>query len=473
MTRKTVTLALILMLLLGLFVSPVSAAPTSYESAIQLVNLEAVTANVTLQFYNADGSVNVSVGTTIPANSSVTFYPLSDENLPGTGAPPAGFDGSAVVSSDRLIASISNVHGFQGTTPRVYNASFSAMAGGTNTVTIPTLMKANFGYNTHYKVQNAGGVATNVSVAYSDGTTAAFNNLLPGASIKFDQATEAHTPKIFSGVVTSSASPIVVTVLEVGTTTLFAFNGVNVTSPTLVYPLVNANNFGYFTSILVRNVSATTSSNVTISYTPSIAGTACTETRTIAPNSDVIFAENVFTFPGQRTSTLVSTTCTAGTRFVGSGQITTNSGNVQLASVVNQLNPNGNKGAAYNALNPADGQQKVVFPLIMDRNFDFWTSWSLTNVGSAQIAAGAVTCTVVGKDISGATVNVTVQNTAAIPVGQGWVKDNINTIGNRFIGSASCVGPAGARLVGMVNEVNTVGSFDTFLVYEGIPVAVP
>ena len=44
---------------------------------------------------------------------------------------------------------------------------------------------------------------------------------------------------------------------------------------------------------------------------------------------------------------------------------------------------------------------------------------------------------------------------------------NQNTMGNLFVGSASCVAPAGSKLVGSVNEVNASSTKDAFLVYEG------
>jgi hypothetical protein len=405
----------------------------------------------------------------LAGDGTADYYPLTDPKLPGSGEPSAGFNGSVVISSNQPVAAVSNILGSDGSNPLAYGASYSAASSGSTSVSLPTLMKNNYGFTTFFNVQNAGGGAANVNVTYSDGVTASASSLAPGAAAKFDQATENHSGKIFSGVVTST-EPLVVTVLEVGPSTLFAYSGVGTGSTNPVFPLVNANNYGYFTSILLKNLSGT-ATNVTVTYTPAFAGTACTETRNVPANGDVIFTEAVFTFP--KAGDVVTENCSLGQRFVGSAAVTANSAGVQLAAVVNQLNSGANKGAAYSAFSPAEGQQKVVFPLIMDRNYDYWTSWSIVNVGGSQIAANAITCTVSGKDRNGATVTKTFKNPSAIAVNGGWTEDNINKVAPYFVGGATCVGPSGSKLVGSVNEVNVAVDFDAFLVYEGFSVSVP
>ena len=59
---------------------------------------------------------------------------------------------------------------------------------------------------------------------------------------------------------------------------------------------------------------------------------------------------------------------------------------MNLVAIVNQLNPAGNKGAAYNAFNPTSGTERVVFPLVMDRNYGYFTGMNIVNVGSGSIA---------------------------------------------------------------------------------------
>jgi len=333
-------------------------------------------------------------------------------------------------------------------------------------------MKGNYGYNTFLSVQNTGSAATNVTVTYSDGTTNSITNLKPGAAIKLDQSLETHSAAVFSAHLTSSGStPIVAVVIEVGPTTLFAYGGFGGGSANLIMPLVNENNYGYFTGIQIQNLGAA-ATDVTVSYTAGggMPGTACQETRTVAAGKSVTFAQNVFT-PSTDPTTLISENCNAGETFVGSGMVTANTGGAPLVAVVNQLFSAGNKGAAYDAFAPSQGQQKVVFPLIMDRNYGYFTSWSIANVGSTPITSTDLVCTVTGKDKVGTTVTKTFSPSANLAPGANWTLNHVNQLGDGFVGGATCLGPTGAQLVGTVNQLLASGSIDSFLVYEGISVA--
>ena len=96
----------------------------------------------------------------------------------------------------------------------------------------------------------------------------------------FDQSAENHSQTVFAAKLTSD-QPIVVTVMEVCPTMLFGYNGFTTSVPNPVMPLVQANNYGYTSGVQIQNT-GTQSTNVTVSYTPSAAGTACTETKSIA-----------------------------------------------------------------------------------------------------------------------------------------------------------------------------------------------
>jgi hypothetical protein len=139
--------------------------------------------------------------------------------------------------------------------------------------------------------------------------------------------------------------------------------------------------------------------------------------------------------------------------------VTANTMNADLTVIVNQLNLGTNKGAAYNGSDPAVASERVVMPLIMDRNFGFFTGWNIFNTGGALVA-GDVVCTVSGPG------GPFTFNSPAIGSGAGWNEVNLNLIADGFVGSASCVGPGGSLLVGSVNEVNTALATDTFFVYE-------
>ena len=230
------------------------------------------------------------------------------------------------------------------------------------------------------------------------------------------------------------------------------------------------NNYGYVTGIQIQNTGAT-ATDVTVSYTPGApplgTGTACTETRTIPAGASRSFGLYVFTsFADPVPSSLVSETCVSGQTFVGAAKVTTNSASQDLVGIVNQLNAADSKGAAYIAFDPAGATADVVFPLIMDRNYGYFTGFNVANAGTATIAAADLTCTVTGTGISGA-ITEDFHPSADIPAGGAWNLVNNGTLDDRFVGSAYCSGPDGSQLLGIVNELRFTAGADTSLAYEG------
>ncbi len=436
-----VLLALVLAFTLFLGSATPAAAISTYDSGFQIQNLGTVTATVTITFYNQDGTVAATVNDQIGANSSKTYYPLTSVS--------AGFNGSVVVSSDQPVAAIVNVLGDSG----AFGASYSGFSSGSTTASIPLVMKNNYGFSTWFNVQNTGTADANVTVTYSNGTSEVAT-IKPGAAATFDQATNANLPDGFVGsAVVSSTQPVAIAVLEVGPTTLLAYNGFPSGSTELLMPLVNANNYGYVTGIQIQNL-GTTDTDVTVSYTPSSAGSACTETQTVPAGKSATFALYAFTYDAPSGVT-ITTNCTKGSTFVGSAKVTANSANQPLVAIVNQLNSGANKGASYAAFDPAAGTSTVVFPLIMDRNFGYFTGFSVMNVGTSSTT---VTCTFTG---SSRTVNATLNP------GEALTDVQLNQIADGYVGSAVCTASGGGSIVGVVNELNTSSTGDAFLVYEG------
>jgi hypothetical protein len=437
MPKKLLVFVMVLSLVLiaASPMAPMAGAFTSYTSGFQVQNLSATTANVTITYYKQDGTIATSAGDTIAGSGAKTYYPI---------AATAPFNGSVVISSDQQIASVVNVLGSGSANAGA--AYVASMVGGA-TVSLPLLMKANGGYNTWFNVQNTGSSDASVSVAYSDGATAGPLTVKPGAAHTFDQATETHSAAVFSASITSSQA-VAVAVIEENPSTMFAYSGFagGVTNP--VMPLVNANNGGYITGIQIQNTGGS-ATNVTVSYTPSAAGTACTETQSISAGQSKTFALGAFTSGA-------NSTCTAGATFVGSARVTGNSASQNLVAIVNQLKP-GVNGEAYGSFNSAAATNIVVLPLIMDRNSGWFTGFNVMNVGAG---ATTVNCTVSG---TGYTVN-----TGSLAAGQAYTAIQNNQIASGYVGSATCTATlAGDKIVAVVNELNTAAG-DNLLVYEGI-----
>lgn len=423
---KKVAVVLIVALTM-LFVTAVGAQPSQYNTGFQVANLSDSTANITIQYVNQNGTTNATVNDTVSANSSNTYFPIGAD---------AGFNGSVVISSDQPVAAIVNVlgDGF------AFGGSYESFSEGAQSVSLPLIMKGNFGFDTWFNVQNTGTENAVVTVSYADTNNCTETaTIAPGAAATFNQATNNCIPNGYVGAatVTSVGAPVVASALQVGPTTLFAYNAFTGGSEDPVMPLVQGNNFGYFTGIQVQNV-GNTSTNVTVSYAPGSAGTACNQTETIAAGASATFLDCA--------SMSLPT-------FIGGASVTTNSASQPLVAIVNQLNIPQGKGAAYNAFDPADATDTVNFPLIMRDNFGFFTGFNIYNAGNAS---AAVACTFSGPGAPAA-VNANVAAGATLTA--------VQTGTGPYVGSVTCTA-AGGSLVGVANQLGSSAG-DNLFAYSG------
>ena len=449
--------SIFLALALVLAILPVGSAqaqkPVAFESSIQIRNLSGDAGAITLAFYNLDGHLVKTAEEDIGPNETLSFLRTSMPVF-------AGFNGSVVVASNVPTAGMSNLHGLKTADDVMTYAAFSAFDAGAAKVYLPTLMKDNYGYDTFFYAQNLGAENAIITVKYSDGETATATAVKPGAAAKFDQTTENHPGKVFAAIVEADQN-IAITVAQNGPT-LLAYNSFPSGSIKPVMPLVQENHWGYFSGVQIQNI-GDTDTKVTVTYTPSLSGTACTETQTIKASESNKFGEPAFV-QGEG-----ETTCTKGEMFVGSAAVTENEGGQPLVAVVNQLNTNTKKGGSYNAFDPDKGGSGIIYPLIMDRNWDYFTSWSICNVGDGEIAAEAIVCEVTGKDGNGAEVTKTLKNDEAIEVGASWTLEHKDLLADGFVGGATC-SVTGGKVIGTANQFANSARWtgkDTLLVYEG------
>ena len=431
--KKLKVLSAILLLVLMVPLTASAQGPSTYWSGIQIQNQSNQSASIVVTYYNQDGSVATTHSDTIAADDSVTY---------GTVHPADGFNGSVVISSDQPVVAISNLMG----DGLDFGSSYGGFSAGATSVNLPLIMRDNYGYSTWFNVQNTGSNAATVNISYSNGATEGPVTVQPGAAYTFNQADNTDLPSGFSGSASvSSSEPVAVTVVETGATTLFAYNGFTSSATKLSMPLVQMFNWGYITGVQIMNTGSSATS-VTLSYTPSTEGTACTETKTIQPNKSETFVLDAFTASGG---------CGTAT-FVGSAEVTNNSANQPLVAIVNQLNSGDNKGAAYAAFDPSVATGTVNLPLIMDRNFGYFTGFSVANVGSSATTV-TVTC-------SGSSYSVS----DTLNPGEALSDVQLNKIADGYSGSCTAVASGGdEKIVAVVNELNSGLGGDAFLVYEG------
>lgn len=413
-------------------VSSAAAAPSTYDVGFQLANQSGTAANVVITYVNQDGTVDTTVPDTIPANGSKTYFPIGAS---------AGFDGSVVVSSDQPVAAIANVLG----DGLLFGASYESFSAGAATVNLPLIMKGNFGFDTWFNVQNTDtpgtGSPVDVSITYAGTACTDVDTIEAGAAATFSQADNSCLSSGYVGAatITATGGNVVATVIQTGPAQLLAYNGFTAGSSAPVMPLVQSNNFGYFTGIQIQNTGAT-DTDVTLSFISAGTGTDCDETKPIAAGTSATFG--------------LTGSCLFTQTFVGGAAVTANSATQDLVAIVNQSNFT-NKGAAYNALDTATGTASLSFPLLMDRNFGYFTGF---NIYAATDAQGSCVFTAsAGTPGPDADFNLTAGE--VLNVGQ------LNAHSSGFVGSATCTSTTG-DILGVANELGGATG-DTLFAYGG------
>lgn len=417
----------------------------AYKTGLVIQNLDPETANISIAYYQENSTaVANTASTTIAASGSVTLVPL--DNFAGA------FAGSGVVSSDKRVAAIVNI-----VSPDLAASfggdSYVGFPSGSKNLSLPIIFKSFFNFTTFFNIQNTTATDANVTITFRAVGGAPIEQkavIKANSSLRFDQTNSA-LPNNFNGSATvTSDQDIVAAVMQVGPTTILGYSAFTTTSTNPVAPIINANNFGYFTGFNIQNA-GTVDTTVTVTYSASQAGTDCTETLTIPAGGRASFAQAAFA------NTVAGENCANGAKFIGSGRVTTNSANQPLIAVVNQLNSVANKGGTYRAFDASVATSIIAFPIIQDRFFGFFTGISVTNVGTV---ATPLSCTFTNSAVT--------QGVASLEPGKTFTAQQLNTIADKYNGSATCTASAaGAKIVGVSQQLKNSAS-DTFLVQEGI-----
>lgn len=463
MDKRIVSIIFVLVIVFSLtFPTAVNAqGGNTYSSGFQVQNLETdKSAEIDLIFYDSTGSVAATISDTIAANANKTYFPLS--------AVSSGFSGSVVVVSKNgsKVSAIVNMVIYEGTSIRG-GGSYSGFTSGATTVSLPLLMKANYGIGTWFSVQNTSGSLQTIAVDFTGGGLTAgqcdTSVDVPAYSSKIvDQTTSACLPNGWvGGAKLSGASELAAVVIQVksGAKSVLAYSGFTSSGSSFFVPLVSSNYYRSGTSINIQNV-GTLSTDVTVSYTPNpgFPGVACTETKTIAAGATVVFGFPQLPLSCGSTSGYTGITDTTNGAFVGSAVVTGNTNSQNLVAIVNQIKRNAAEGASYNAFFAANATNKVSFPLVMDRNYGIFTGMSIINVGSSTVT---VNCSFSG---SARTVSTT------LAVGEGFTDVHLNQFSSGYVGAGFCSSTdPSAKIVGIMNQAK-LGAPDTedqLLTYEG------
>lgn len=476
--KASYRIAIVLAMVMSLFAGAAALAQggLTYESGVQVVNLEASSASITLLYYDQLGNVIGSVPDTIGANGSKTYYPLSGV--------PAGFNGSMVISADRAIAAIANTV----TSGNVFSASTPGFSGGSTTFSLPLVMCNNSGFNTFFNVQNAGTSDANVTVNYipaSDGlATSEAATIKPGAAKTFDQTTGSATKdcgdslagptgKFIGSAKITSSQPVVATLMQLNTTSyrvLMGYNGFTGGSTVVNLPLVMGQNNSFYTGIQIQNA-GTVATTVTMDYTANTGGSfdPASEVFSLQPGASKTIIQNG-TPPSNGSANNWNT---SSQKYIGGARIT-NDQNQPLVAIVNQQSPGlsgaGPFGTSYEGFDPALATANISAPLIMAQNSGYYTAIQVQNISATTCASVTIdySANTGGSwnpvdesfSLAGYTSKTVFQN------GSSPSNGSANTWSFKYIGSAEIKAP-GCQIVAIINETRFIAG-DQMMTYDGL-----
>lgn len=422
---------------------------TNYTAKFSVQNLSSSSATVVVEYFSRATGLSVATASdTIAGDSEVFYFAI--------GAVTAGFDGSAVVSSNQPVASVVYMEATSSDADTISGAYAAVNNPGTSFL-VPQLFANHFGYTSWIQVQNAGAADATVTVAYSDGVNVGPVTIQKGATARFQQADASHTATELSATVTSTnGEPIAVVAVQEraasGKNQLRMYNGVANTDTVFYFPNVMENWFNNKTTISIQNAGAT-ATDVTVSYLPADGNqAACTETQTLAAGEAKPFGVRVMN-AGVTPIAGTATDCVNGLSFIGSAFISANSASQQLAAVVANVNPRG-AGDLYNAFTLSTATDKIAFPMVMDR---YNSSRSTLRIMNLSGSSTTINCVFSGTSYTSSTVLAS--NEVMIDVHK-------NAIANGHTGSGTCTSSNGAKIVGVGALGVTGASYDSLRLYN-------
>jgi len=394
MKKRIVSISLALVVIVamvGVVVAQTGIPGTGWWSGEQVQNVGTTTANIVVTAYDKNGASTFSSSQSVAAGAAFTFIPTNFAGM------PAGFVGSAVVSSDQPIKAIVNLTNQLSGAFGVAGGKAAAQYQGTEiadtAVYFPLAKNNRFGKTTAFYVQNAGTAAAPAVAVFKmdDGgvytyTTPAIdpNKMVVVNPLDAGVPTSGVSRNNIGSLTVTSAQPLAGTGLEYtqGEAVSTVLNGTRGFSAAdfdvkAYAPVVKNNRFGRFTGVQVQNVSAGPI-DITINYV-GVAGCVGTFTDT----ATAVAAGASKTFVQQAPSTFPAN-CTGTATINATGNI---------VAIVNEANLAGfsNAGITYFATADKLKTAKVVAPLFKDRRFGFSTGFQVQNVGAVAATNVVVT----------------------------------------------------------------------------------
>ena len=480
--KKQIVLVLTVMMLLALVAIPASAAgfpdPGVGTTYTDLANKESTEASASIMYYNTSGGTIAGPNRTIPGNGSIQIDPDSTQL-------PQNFVGSAVVSSNKMLASTVATEWEGGPGDGFQMGLYSGVSAGSSAVCFPSLWKYEDSIISSFAVQNTGTSAVDVDLTYTgrDGVVALTDtDTIPaGAQHTFDLATLPNIPLSWAGSASvtvdgegSIAGVAVVTWggADASRTRSATYNSAACAGASGSTVLVAPTQFrvrpqgawtgAIWSAVNVQNLSGSVA-NVTLTYVDGDGGTAnLVLNKTIQPNSTLgVNTRNGGDVPASDFDPLNVDEAWAGAVKIEVDQ-------PAVATVITQWDRGGVlEAGVYAAADRDAGATKIYVPGVRRINPGSWQEFSavrIANLGSADAditiefydAAGANLLTFANDTISvGASLGYNTRNGGDKPAGDFIV------LGNDYKGHAVVTSNNGQALAVVLNGISKAGGSAT------------
>lgn len=188
----------------------------NFNTGMQLVNPNPVTATVSVTYYRQDGVsisnvVNGDGEFEIAPYGSVAFYHGS--GFPELNTSNGGFVGAAIVTSDQPLLGLVNQAGSVNNVS--YNGTFGALHNVGSTVSLPSVFKNSNGFTSGLQIVNVSSTASTATLTYYDDngnqvyqtklTEPNGKPIVPGGVVDVYLGAENHLPDNFSGLAVITA----------------------------------------------------------------------------------------------------------------------------------------------------------------------------------------------------------------------------------------------------------------------------
>jgi hypothetical protein len=378
---------------------------SGWWSGEQVQNVGTSTANIVVTAYDKNGAATYSSSVTVTAGSAFTFVPSSFAGM------PSGFIGSAVVSSDQPIKAIVNLTnqlaGSYGVAGGKGQAQYQGIESAGTTLYFPLAKHNYYGNTTSFYIQNAGTTAATATAVFKTAAGGTYSVTTPSIDPNkmvvvspIDAGVPAGNTNASLGSLTvTSAQPLAGTVLEYiqAQTVATQLNGTRGFTAAdfdvkAFAPVAKNKWYGRFTGIQVQNVSSGPV-DITVTFVGSggaCAGTTYTDSATgVAAGTSKTFVQ----LTAAPNNSHLPENCVASATVSATGNVVT---------IVNEQNLSGfaQAGITYSAMANSAKTTKVSVPLFKDTFYGSSTGLQIQNVGTAN-ATNVVATFVCAKQAGG------------------------------------------------------------------------